>query len=234
MTVLLVLFTMILFLGLDHFVQKRRVAASQPAYQEAAPGQRLRGALAGFPGGVSLTTNHTWMKNNPDGTTTIGLDELLGRLVGAVESVSLPRTGFTPAAAGIGFRNGSRVLQLTSPVAGEVVETNPEVAKDPSLLVRDPYGKGWLMRIAPRPDAAARAREYVVDRPLEWLQEQVALVRDFLALNSAREAAPVLQEGGLPSEGALQQFDENVWKEFGRTFTSLHKWDDVAAGESRS
>lgn len=32
-------------------------------------------------------------------------------------------------------------------VEGEIVEVNPEVTKDPSLLNSDPYGRGWLVKI---------------------------------------------------------------------------------------
>jgi len=36
---------------------------------------------------------------------------------------------------------------MVSPVEGEIVEVNPEVLKDPSILRKDPFGQGWLMTV---------------------------------------------------------------------------------------
>jgi glycine cleavage system H protein len=36
---------------------------------------------------------------------------------------------------------------IYAPVAGEVVEVNPEVEGDPSLVNTDPYGKGWIFKL---------------------------------------------------------------------------------------
>lgn len=34
--------------------------------------------------------------------------------------------------------------ELFSPVSGTVASVNPALARDPSLVNRDPYGEGWL------------------------------------------------------------------------------------------
>jgi glycine cleavage system H protein len=47
------------------------------------------------------------------------------------------------------------VLALALPVAGEVVAANAACRRDPSLLVADPYGHGWLLEIAATPDGTA-------------------------------------------------------------------------------
>jgi glycine cleavage system H protein len=36
---------------------------------------------------------------------------------------------------------------IYAPVSGEVVEVNPEVEADPSLVNTDPYGKGWIFKL---------------------------------------------------------------------------------------
>jgi len=38
-------------------------------------------------------------------------------------------------------------IPMLSPVAGEVVEVNPEVLRSPEILREDPYGKGWLLKV---------------------------------------------------------------------------------------
>jgi glycine cleavage system H protein len=39
------------------------------------------------------------------------------------------------------------VSDLYSPLAGEVVEVNTALADDPSVVNKDPYGAGWMVRI---------------------------------------------------------------------------------------
>ncbi|MGA0846687.1 MAG: glycine cleavage system protein H, partial [Luteolibacter sp.] len=36
---------------------------------------------------------------------------------------------------------------IYAPVGGEVIEVNPEVEADPSLVNTDPYGKGWIFKL---------------------------------------------------------------------------------------
>lgn len=40
------------------------------------------------------------------------------------------------------------VSDLFMPVSGKVLEVNPGLADDPSTVNKDPYGQGWLVRVA--------------------------------------------------------------------------------------
>ncbi|MBM2846475.1 MAG: glycine cleavage system protein, partial [Bacteroidetes bacterium] len=39
------------------------------------------------------------------------------------------------------------VSDLYAPLSGSVVETNPELEKTPEIVNKDPYGKGWMVKI---------------------------------------------------------------------------------------
>ncbi len=41
------------------------------------------------------------------------------------------------------------VMELESPVGGEIVEINQEVIDNPEIINKDPYGKGWFAIIKP-------------------------------------------------------------------------------------
>ena len=41
------------------------------------------------------------------------------------------------------------VSDLLMPVAGEVLEVNPELEDKPELVNSDPYGQGWLIKVKP-------------------------------------------------------------------------------------
>ncbi len=49
------------------------------------------------------------------------------------------------------------VSDLFSPVAGTVVEVNPALEADPSLVNSDPYGAGWMIKL--RVDGAGELDE---------------------------------------------------------------------------
>ena len=235
MTVLLVLFTLILFLALDHFVQKSR---TQPSLAQHWFKTHLPLPLQfpiHVPDDVSLATNHTWLRTNHDGAVTIGLDEFLSRLVGAVERVSIPSAGdiVAPAVGDIALGVQGHSLRLATPMTGNVIESNLDILRDPSLILRDPYGKGWLVRVKSGDDDVASWRKYVVGRPVEWLKEQVALVRDFIVMNAHQGQPVMMQEGGLPMDGVLQQFDEDVWKDFNRSFATLQQTKDTERAENQ-
>ena len=236
MTVLLVLFTLILFLIFDHFVQRYR---TRPVLSVGERNVRASVPMQfpiHVPEGVSLATNHTWMRRNDDGTVTIGFDEFLSRLMGLVEKISLPRAGevVQPNFADVAVKAQTRTLRLAPPVIGNVVVTNEDVLRSPSLILSDPYGKGWLLRVSSGAYALEESRQFIVNRPAEWLREQAALVRDFIVMNSQQGQMATLQEGGLPINGVLHQFDESVWKDFSRSFVTLHRAKETESREIES
>ena len=38
-------------------------------------------------------------------------------------------------------------MNLYSPVEGQIVEINEAVVEEPSLIIEDPYGDGWLFKV---------------------------------------------------------------------------------------
>lgn len=95
--------------------------------------------------------NNVWVRKEADGNVTVGLTAYAANLAGQIVS-------YTPKKAGKNVKkdkscatveSGKWVGPAKSPVAGEVVEINDAVSKQPSLINDDPYGDGWLVRLAP-------------------------------------------------------------------------------------
>jgi len=221
MTVLLILFTLILFLATDHFVQKTRLARARRLAGESVTSAVL--TSFGLPENVGLALNHTWMREEERGVLTIGVDEFIGRLVGAVEDIVLPHSGaiIAPAFSSFTLRDGTKQLELTSPVHGRVVEVNQKVLRNPALARKDPYGEGWLVKI--RADRAEAAR--VVTRrgtdAINWLRVQGELAKLFFVNRMPQPALATMYDGGVAADGVLQHFDAEIWREFQTEFTDL-------------
>jgi glycine cleavage system H protein len=221
MTVLLVISTIILFLSADFLVEKTRAARKRHLVSGRVLSP-MRGAFA-LPSGVELAENHTWMNHGNKGVTTIGLDEFLGAMIGSLKNIHLPAAGVTLAAQApaITLRDGERRMTLALPVGGKVVEVNEAIAKDPSLARTDPYGSGWLLRIRPSADGNA---SWTVGgaQATDWLREQISMAKDFLTEQLPRPQYALMQDGGLPVDGALNECTQDAWDAFQHRFASLH------------
>src|SRR5205814_1136170 len=74
-----------------------------------------------------------------------------GRRVGDVVFVELPKVGVTATAKkpfGV-VESVKAVSDLFAPVSGQVVEVNTELPNAPETVNADPYGRGWMIVIAP-------------------------------------------------------------------------------------
>jgi glycine cleavage system H protein len=76
----------------------------------------------------------------------IGLSDFLQQRSGDVAFAEVKPVG-TSVAAGEEIATIETIkvdVSLTSPVTGEVVETNPALASTPEVINQDPYGAAWL------------------------------------------------------------------------------------------
>lgn len=96
---------------------------------------------------------HSWALIEDNGTVRIGMDDIFQKTAGNIINIDLPFEGDLLEQGKVCVRitsSGMRIHKLWSPVTGKVIEINEEVNKDPSLANRDPYSKGWLVRLEPR------------------------------------------------------------------------------------
>jgi glycine cleavage system H protein len=221
MTVLLILFTLILFLTADHFVQKTRLARARQLAGESVSSIAMSSAQ--LPGGISLALNHTWLREEERGIVTIGVDEFISRLVGAVEDIALPQNGavIAPAFSSITLRDGMRQLEMASPISGRVVEVNQKVIRDPALARKDPYGDGWLVKIRPDRSNGARISTNTGEDAIAWLRAQGDRAKKFFVDHAPQPSLATMYDGGMPAEGVLKHFDAEVWREFQTAFAEI-------------
>lgn len=119
---------------------------------------------------LRYSKTHEWARLEGD-TCVTGLTQFAVDQLTDIIYIELPDVG-DPASAGDSFgeiESVKSVNDLYSPVAGEVVEINRQLENDPSLVSRDPYGKGWLVKI--KLDAGATLDHLMT---LEQYQEQLA------------------------------------------------------------
>jgi glycine cleavage system H protein len=108
-----------------------------------------RVAALTFPEDCLYHRGHGWIRREEGGTAVFGLDALAARLLAPAGSIVLPAEGAELTAGGPAcwIREDGELIPVQAPVSGVVLSTNTEVQQDPSLLVRSPYARGWLLRI---------------------------------------------------------------------------------------
>jgi glycine cleavage system H protein len=218
MTVLLVLFTLILFLTIDYFVQRSRTARAaeslQPVFSRASK----------IPHDVGLAQNHTWAKSDQHGDLIIGLDDLLAKLVTPIDEIILPPvdTVVSTAKRDIAVQQGGKRLEFAAPVDGRVIEVNRDATLRPAITGHDPYGSGWLVKIRPTNGGINRYLTFDGEKARTWLKEQNELVKEFFIPRMPSAHFATLQDGGLAADGLLRLFNADVWREFQQSFVTLH------------
>ena len=92
-----------------------------------------------FPSDLKYTKDHEWVKVN-GGEATIGIIVYVDiSTIG--ETVEMEQVFGTVEAV-------KTVSDLFMPVSGKVLEANKDIDSAPESVNTDPYGKGWIIKIA--------------------------------------------------------------------------------------
>ncbi len=98
--------------------------------------------------------SHEWHKPAADGTVTIGISQFAVDELTDITYVDVKKkTGAIKAGESFGeIESVKAVSDLVSPVDGEVVEVNSELVDALDRVANDPYGAGWMIKVAPASD----------------------------------------------------------------------------------
>jgi glycine cleavage system H protein len=106
-----------------------------------------------IPSELLYTEEHEYVKNTADAdVVAIGVTDYAQGELGDVVYVELPKPGtsFGPHDVFGTVEAVKAVSELFCPLAGEVVEVNTRLDKEPALVNSDPYGDGWMIKLRVR------------------------------------------------------------------------------------
>ena len=117
------------------------------------------------PDDLLYTKSHEWVRNLPDGEVEVGITDHAQQALGDLVFVEVPPVGRDLKAgdACAVVESVKAASDVYSPVSGRVTARNEDLTQKPELLNSDPYGAGWLMRLARGSEPAAglmKAAEY--------------------------------------------------------------------------
>jgi len=115
--------------------------------------------MSNIPSDLKYTRSHEWLRHEDDGTITVGITDHAQDALGDLVFVETPEAGAEVKAgeACAVVESVKAASDVYSPIDGEVITGNEELATQPELLNNDPYGEGWIMRISPAAEAETSA-----------------------------------------------------------------------------
>lgn len=181
------------------------------------------------PAGLLYDKSHSWSFLEKDGTVKVGIDDFLQHVTGSITRVVMKSPGdkIRKGEHVLSVIQNGKKLNIQSPVSGTIVARNERLNSDTSIINSSPYDNGWVYAI--EPDNWEKESRFLIiaGRYLEYLKEEFARIRDFLAMmpgvNDVRYAHVVLQDGGEFKEGLLEEFGPEIWEEFQNSFLDVPK-----------
>ena len=101
-----------------------------------------------FPENLKYTNDHEWVCVEGN-EVKVGITDYAQSELGEIVFVDVAALGETLDAGSVfgSIEAVKTVSDLLMPVAGTVLEVNPDLEDKPELVNSDPYGKGWIIRI---------------------------------------------------------------------------------------
>jgi glycine cleavage system H protein len=102
-----------------------------------------------FPDDLRYTKDHEWLRlEGNDGV--VGITDFAQDSLGDVVFVELPTVGaiLTRGQTFGVVESNKTVSDLFAPVSGRVAAVNQELRDEPERVNQDPYGDGWMIRVA--------------------------------------------------------------------------------------
>lgn len=102
------------------------------------------------PENLKYTDSHEWVRQEADGSCTIGITDHAQSQLGDVVFVDNPKPGRSVTKGeecGV-IESVKAAADIYAPLSGEIVAANDELAEQPEKINADPYS-AWMFRLKP-------------------------------------------------------------------------------------
>lgn len=107
--------------------------------------------MSQVPDTLRYTRSHEWLRQEADGSITVGVTDHAQAQLGDLVYVELPAVGDTleAGAACAVVESVKAAADVYAPLGGTVAAVNAALSDAPEQVNQDPYGDGWLLRLSP-------------------------------------------------------------------------------------
>ncbi|HUS09951.1 MAG TPA: glycine cleavage system protein GcvH [Pyrinomonadaceae bacterium] len=105
--------------------------------------------MANIPDDLHYSKDHEWVRVDGN-VAVVGITDYAQESLGDVVYVELPKAGdeFAANESFGSVESVKAVSEVFCPVSGEVVGINDSLNDAPEKVNQDPYGEGWMIRVA--------------------------------------------------------------------------------------
>ena len=99
-----------------------------------------------IPGGVFISSGHSWVSMEQDGAAKIGIDDFAKKLIGKIDSIEFPNLGMIVKKGQPLFtiKQNARSVTFNSPVSGKIIRINTVLKSDLDVLDITSYNSNWI------------------------------------------------------------------------------------------
>ncbi len=104
--------------------------------------------MTAIPEDLKYTDEHEWLRIDGD-TAVVGITDYAQHELGDIVYIELPAVGKrAEVKKPFGVVEAVKtVSDIFAPVSGEIVAVNEALSTDASIVNKEPYGQGWLIKI---------------------------------------------------------------------------------------
>jgi glycine cleavage system H protein len=107
--------------------------------------------MSNVPNELRYTKSHEWVRTEADGSITVGITEHAQELLGDMVFIELPETeaNYTAGEECAVVESVKAASDVYSPITGEVIAINEELADAPETINQDAFDSGWMFKMKP-------------------------------------------------------------------------------------
>ena len=107
--------------------------------------------MSEVPSELKYTKSHEWVRQEGDGTVTIGITDHAQELLGDLVFVELPEVGsdLNAGDASCVVESVKAASDVYMPISGEITEVNEALADTPEIINDSAFDDGWLFKVKP-------------------------------------------------------------------------------------
>ena len=105
--------------------------------------------MSNLPEDLKYAKSHEWIRDEGDGTATVGITAHAQELLGDLVFIELPEVGKDVDAGSecAVVESVKAASDIYSPVTGEIVAVNEALTDEPETVNQDAFGSGWIFKI---------------------------------------------------------------------------------------
>ena len=107
--------------------------------------------MSEVPSELKYTASHEWVRQEDDGSVTIGITDHAQELLGDLVFVELPEVGsdMTAGDACCVVESVKAASDVYIPISGEITAVNEALADAPEIINDSAFDDGWLFKMQP-------------------------------------------------------------------------------------